>query len=337
VAVNSLKRKISSSNLLYKDITSFRKFGVELEVSNNISKKKLKEVLEEYESDYSLKKKKVIATLGKEGWAQTRKNNYWHIKFDRTCGDQGKFIDHGWEIASYIGQGINDIFHIARLARFLKNRGVYVNKNCGLHIHVDVSDFNVKNMGILLSRWLKIEDHLFSIVGPSRRYSPYCVPLRNKIDENKIFYNEHIPEFVWEFLKPKNLKIHNNPYKKVSLNTVGFAVYEINKTYDRSTVELRLPECLLNEIHVRNWIKIILNFVDTCRKEYFGPENLNSCNNIKEILYYLGLLENDEFLILSPDLLASKLWFLEKIAHSGTAKISIKKQAKKYFNYITNI
>ena len=88
------------SQFTYQEFPEKRRFGVEIEVSNNISKKDLGNVIEEYETIYlsPLKKRKraVKVTTGVEGWAQTKKNTYWHVKFDRTCGPRGKNFDHGW-------------------------------------------------------------------------------------------------------------------------------------------------------------------------------------------------------------------------------------------------
>lgn len=108
--------------VIYKDFPQKRRFGVELEVSNNLTKSDIGKAITEFEGIYGLNKA-VKMTSGLEGWAQTECNDYWHVKFDRTCGPFGKSIDHGWEVASYIGEGSADIRHIARAARFLKNFG----------------------------------------------------------------------------------------------------------------------------------------------------------------------------------------------------------------------
>lgn len=248
--------------IIYQEFPNQRRFGVELEVSNNLSKQQLGKIVTDYEDIYSFKSRVVKATSGVEGWAQTKDNNYWHVKFDRTCGFLGKKFDNGWEIASYIGNGHDDVVHISRLSRFLSNAGATVNLNCGLHVHVEVKDFDESMMGILLARWLKIENILFKICHISRKNNEYCLPIRNRIGIKNEWYDRFDPKKVWNKLSPRDLSIHNNYDKKVTLNTIGFAIAKINKQTTRNTVELRLPECLLDENHVKNWIRLIVNFVN---------------------------------------------------------------------------
>jgi len=319
--------------ILYQEFPNQRRFGVELEVSNNISKQEIGVIINEYEFFYSLNRKNVRVTAGPEGWAQTRDNDYWHVKFDRTCGPLGKKIDHGWEIASYIGSNIEDVNHISRLARFLKNAGAEVNLNCALHVHVEVKDFNEHKMGILLSMWLKIENFLLMACHPSRFNNQYCMPIRRKLGRCSNWYDPECPEQVWKNLRPCNLNIHNNHDKRETLNTVGFATATCNPFFTRNTVELRLPECMLDEFHVKNWIRLIVNFVECSNKKMSAPKDLKPAKNIKEALNYLGLSGEEEFLILCPDLVSTKAWFLRKIIKNSQSK-KIINQSEKHLDLI---
>jgi len=324
--------------IIFREFPSQRRFGVELEVSNNLSKKQIGKIVNEYESIYNDNKKFVKVTSGQEGWAQTKDNNYWHVKFDRTCGETGGFFDNGWEIASFIGSGHQDADHISRLARFLNNAGAQVNLNCGLHIHVEVSDFTEADMGILLSRWLKIEDFLISICHPSRKNNKYCLPLRKRINKTFIYFEQFVknPIDVWNYFKPFDLNIHNNKEKRVTLNTIGFATSLIVPSFSRKTIELRLPECILDENHVKNWLRFIVNFVEVCKNKNDLPLTFNSATNLSEILIYLGLGEEQEFPILDQDLISTKLWFLRQILNKSQNK-KIIKEAQKLVEFITLI
>lgn len=322
--------------LCYKDFPTKRRFGVELEVSNNFSKQIIGDIVNEFEFLYSEKRKQVRITTGSEGWAQTKNNSYWHVKFDRTCGPFGKNIDNGWEIASYIGCGAKDAEHISRLARFLDAAGVETNLNCGLHIHTEVSDFDENSMGILLARWLKIEHILTSICHPSRKDNEYCFPLRRKVFGWKDWYDHKNPSSLWFRICPCNLNIHNNIEKRFTLNTVGFAIGFSNPYYNRNTVELRLPECVLQEKHVKNWTRLIVQFVESSKNTSLAPVDLNPSQDLKNILKFLGLFGEEEFTIFSPELFNTKAWFLQKIIDVSENKKLIK-QAKKYLSFITTV
>ena len=320
--------------IAYKEFPSFRRFGVELEVSNNLSKQRIGKVLKKFESN-SENSREVIITPGLEGWAQTKNNDYWHVKFDRTCGPLGKNLDYGWEIASFIGNGINDINHISRLARELDAAGSEVNLNCGFHVHVEVKDYTTYDMGILLARWMKIEDLLFSICDKSRSNNEYCTSIRRIFRKNWASYLKD-PEYLWDILRPYDLGDHNNHSKKVTLNTVGFATQLSIKSFSRNTVELRMPECLLDETHVKNWIRLIVNFVDFSKNNPKMPDDFESCYSIEEFLVNLGLSGEKDLFIVDHDLFMTKIWLLKKIISCSKNELMIS-QAKKLLEFVSGI
>lgn len=319
-----------------KEFSSSRRFGVELEVSNNLTKIQIGLEMAEFEKLYGTNVRHVKVTSGSEGWSQTKENDYWHIKFDRTCGPLGRRWDSGWEIASFIACGINDANHIARAARFLSSRGAQTNLNCGLHIHVETKDFSKMQMGILLARWLKIEHILFSICNPVRSKSVFCRSLRERYYNNPTIIHHHyqdfLPEVLWLQLMPTSLEPHDNPERGFALNTVGFAKAQVDSDWSRNTVELRMPECRLEENYVRNWIKLIVNFVDVAATAS-APPDINKVTSVDELLFYLGLTGSNEFVVYDPDLANLKVWLLERI--SSETKLSIISEAKKRLGSIS--
>lgn len=312
-----------------------RRFGVEIEVSNNLSKQDLGNILVDFEN-FFCGTRSVKVTTGSEGWAQTKQNNYWHVKFDRTCGPKGKNFDHGWEIASYIASGLKDVVHIANLADYLNIKGAETNPNCGFHVHVEVKDHSSTDIGRLLARWLKIEHVLLSICHSSRVDNPYCIPLRSKFVENHEVYSSDDLQKFWDLMRPKDFGVHGNYDKRVTLNTVGFATHEISPLFTRCTVELRLPECRLDNQHVRHWTSFIVNLVESSKRSMSAPVDLSPSRDINDILMYAGLSGENDFSIFDPDLLSTKVWFLKKIIRNSN-DFTLVDQALKHLEFVTLI
>jgi hypothetical protein len=311
----------------YRELPSKRRFGVELEVTNTCSKDVIGMSVSGYEVLHG-SKKDVVVTKGKGrgGWAETRRNDdFWHVKYDSTCGPLGKYNDSGWEIASYIGCGHNHVKSISGIADWLANAGLKTNRNCGLHIHADASDLTNSQVGSLMARWIKIESYLFGICSKRRSKSIYCKPLKEKYREMVGFgyeYDPHNTARFWSFMSPRNFNTHNNDEKKCALNFVGYAYGQIMSNYDKSTIELRLPECILETDHVLNWVRLFLNFIDSC-KDYPepGPSDLLETTDIKEVLRCIGLQEKEGFFILDQNLLETKKWFLKKLARNKETSV----------------
>ncbi len=151
------------------------------------------------------------------------------------------------------------------------------------------------------------------------------------------FYHSELPEQFWYDMMPTNTSTHNNNEKKFSLNTVGYAVRMMHPLYDRSTVELRLPECLLDKDHVKNWIVLFVNFVETCSHSIFAPQNTDRCENIQDVLDVLGLgkTPNGTFQILDHELFGAKTWFLKKLISHADG--SLKEQAQEHLEFISRL
>ncbi len=319
-------------HIKFREMSNQRRFGIELELSNNLSKITIGQILSEFEEKYSYKNQHSIKiTAGSQGWSQTNKNDYWHVKYDSTCGPLGKNIDFGWEIASYIANGIDDVNHISKVANYLKENGAQTNYNCGFHIHIETTDYDSRSMGILLATWLKIEHIMLAICHETRRNNMYCQPLLKRCDEIEAKYDSSNPASFWMQIAPTDLGTRDNLDKRFTLNTIGFRIAQLQRLYSRNTVELRLPECKLEDNHLKNWIKLIVNFVDFC-VDLQPPENIDPTNSIDSTLFYLGLYDDNNFMICDPEL--QELWFLEKLSKSNQF---LSNQAKRRLEFIKKI
>jgi len=284
-----------------------RGFGVELESHPLVSSERIAEVIKDNSS------KKVFVT----GWRQSFKNCYWHVKTDSTCGGGEK---HGWEIVSYKGSGERDVLHIAKVAGALGDAGLACGADCGLHVHVDMSDFVAAQVGVMLARWIKAEKLMMESVPRFRSYSGHCRSIRHKISPKNISY---CPVTLWESMKPTSFFLHGNKQKKVTMNLVNYATcvaYESNlvkkDSYcdsSRKTVEFRFPEGTFCSDDVANWVRLFVAFVESC-KDSMMPQNLLSARDSHEFFEILGLCGS------SSVVSGLKCWLAERIVKNSTSK-----------------
>lgn len=308
-----------------REFPSCRRFGVELEVAANISKQDIAKELIFFERHQGANRE-VKCTPGEKGWAETCRNSYWHVKYDSTCGFLGKNKDHGWEVASFIASGADDLDSIANASAYLSSRNVVTTCNAGLHVHVDVQDIDMWRMGCLLARWIKVE-WLMMAICPRRRWNNrYCRSLLTRSEILGVNYSKTNPADFCFGLSPKNYATHDNDEKKYTLNILGWYIGRIVPDYARQTIELRLPECSLDREHITNWVTIFMNFVD---RETSPPNDLSLAGSVAESLELLSLQGNQEFLILDQKILNAKLWFLRKIKNSDAVGTRWREEARK--------
>lgn len=287
----------------YRRFVSKRRFGVELEVSNTRDREFISQVLHK-----ASPKKEVRVT----DWAQSNGNGYWHVKWDATCGPKGRPHDNGWEVASYISSGFKDVVHIAQVANALRQAGVEITQNCGLHIHADIQEFTSQQAATLVARWIKLERTIIQAVPPFRTKSKYC-RLLSDIASKKIDFKHHYEaaEF-WRLVRPTNYGVHDNNQKKVALNMVNYAATQAGYQH-RSTVELRLPEGTLFGSDVRNWVRCFVNFVDLAATAPMPVDLVPGPDPIEELMQFFGLEDGNAFYILSRGLYEAKVWLLKRL------------------------
>lgn len=296
--------------LTFKTTPHTRKFGIELEVTPNFTKNEIGMLLEDFELFYG-QGRPVRVQPGFQGWADTHANDYWHVKYDSTCGPLGAGHDFGWEVASYIGRSEGDLERMAGAAEGLHRAGLKTNQNCGFHIHIDVADFSPTQIGILIAHWLRIEFCIISACPRHRLQNIYCQLLNFRRLTQGAAYNPLNPLNFWEQMAPLNLNTHRNYDKRYTLNLIGYRIGQEKPYYSRQTAEFRFPACMLDDNHVKNWVRLLLCFVDSVKRAK-APDELKT-TSVDEALQIIGLKGTDKFILLDEKLSDTKKWFLKNI------------------------
>lgn len=295
----SRKRNIA---VHYRKFAANRQFGVELEVSNTVSKARLRKIIQAV----SHRDVKVM------DWGASNNNRCWEIKEDASCGPHGLDGPRGFEIASYVGSGISDILHIAKVADALRLNRVEVTPYCGMHIHVDASDLTIRQVGTIVAYWLKIERIMAMALPKRRRNNEFCRFMQQRC---KFLVNRDArrsAEEIWDLYKPCDLTEHDNFDRRTTLNLVNYARSLWYKWVQRKTLELRWPEGTVDGVEVKNWLRLFLHFIETV-KDIEMPRNTLPAD-LEEALAILGLYqEGDNFYILSEGLMETKTWLLNRI------------------------
>lgn len=292
------------NSVKYKKFTAKRHFGLELEVGKEISISRIQEVIAS-NSFVPVKTGFYRATLN---------NSYWEVKHDGSCGknvDKYGINEGGYEIVSYKGYSIKDLTHICKIGQKVKQAGCIVNKNCGMHLHVDVSDFTVSQMGVMIANWLCIEKVLLQAVPSVRKNNKFCNPMQNLRPKLKETIANGLQ--VWNHYKPYTSKLHDNFDRRCAMNIVNFYRSINLKSFKRCTVEFRFPEGTLVPQTIKNWGRILINFVNKMANQKLIISSIKNYT-LSETLEILGLSGNsEEFHILSPGLHESKIWLLKRI------------------------
>lgn len=298
-------------------------FGVEYELSNNLSREELKDLLNDFYDFSSWDRREIRVT----DYSQTDSNDYWHIKHDSTFGPIGKYFDNGWEIASFIGRGYTDLEHVTSAMEHLRRYGAIVNDNCGLHIHLAVPNVSEIQVGIILAYWIKIEKILSDMVPDRRRNSIHCKLLRDSVFLQK----NYTPIGLWQVLKPTNFAVYDNAQRRFSLNSMNYAQCLVDPFCTRTTLEFRLPEGTLSKFNVLNWFYLFQEIINRS-KNLPMPTTLRSFT-VKQFLDFFGFHSEPTGRASFDNFRAEFfIWFLGRLILNSKREKTIE-EAKKYIQF----
>lgn len=197
-----------------------------------------------------------IETMGEEGLTNKQKLKGWSSDYD------GSLSNNGVEFRTPILKGYKGFLEIKRMCRILKNSEYYINSECGLHIHLGITETernDIKFINKIITAYKKIEPIIFSMLPKSRENNNYC----KRIDGaflTKSMAHRKINGLKEDYYKVKMFKNYEQSHH-FDKRYYGLNIHSI---WFRGTLELRYHSGTINPTKIINWIKInqaILNFL----------------------------------------------------------------------------
>jgi len=279
----------------------YRRFGVEIELNTttNIIKDK-KHVPDGSEVVAEIIRKVCNDYIALNGWLHVNNNDSWIIKPDSTCGI---------EINSPILKGGFDLAKLCKVVENLaKHPEIRADERCSFHVHVNLEDLDEQQIGAVLAWWIKCEAVFFDSV-PLQRKCHRHAQLIGMCDR----FESHIANYPADYIIDalSDVKYH-------SAN-----VYHMRQKR-RKSAEFRIAgnEFCLNPIFVKNWIRLLLHFVE-CGLERGMPPRVRQGDpwtglfwlSPKEVFQFLKFNDNN---LISPGLKQTKHWFLKQLRRNVT-------------------
>ena len=232
-----------------------RRFGIEMEFSTNKSS---------YEIATALATKGLeIQNVGGYGHSS---GHLWELKTDSSASHPNH--GRGYELASRIlegDQGLKEVDWYAKALNNLRNEHDFkVNRQCGIHLHVDVSDFTEQQFRNLIRLVMYFEPVIFGINPPSRKGNRYCKAIQGqqRFEELAGMHGDLTPEQV-----------------RQSLEVVARDRYfglNVTKYMTQGRIEFRYGAASLNPKKILGWVSVLLAIVEKAKSMTrcrFEPNN----------------------------------------------------------------
>lgn len=234
-----------------------RKFGFELEYDTNWDdlEKVIRDIIRKYYGPYRIYCKNDIY--------ETINNKRWHLKTDSGVAS---------EICSPISI-VTDLDKIYSVIDDLNhNCNLKPTKDCGFHVHIDVSDINKYH---LVAYWISVERTINNLFPQYRIGNDTCsryIKFNNKRSKKDVakLYRKYKGDF-------------DDRWRALNLSN-----YE-----DRGTAEIRLAESTANPEDVYCWVSFCINLIDYFASiEEEDPIDIMASDlkiNINDLIYNLNL------------------------------------------------
>ena len=149
------------------DFSFTRKFGVEIE-AYNCARQTLADMLAEAG---------IVAELA----SRSHTSHCWKLTTDGSLDGNNTF-----ELVSPVLEGEGGLAELEKVCWVLETLNVKINGSCGLHVHMDASDFNITTWQNLLLSYKHAEAEIDRFMPNSRRgdENHFCGSLRRFSDEN---------------------------------------------------------------------------------------------------------------------------------------------------------
>lgn len=199
-----------------------RRFGVEIEFVNN--RYGMREI--------ATKITEAGIVCCAEGYNHTTRA-WWKIVTDSSCG---------FELVSPPLSGVEGLKQIETVCKILADCGSNVNKNCGLHVHHNASDFTVDTFKNLFNLYVRFERVIDSMMPESRRANKnqYCRSVYRFSDRNTLLSKIKDCSTVTELEQI----YHFNRYYKLNLEAY----------VKHGTIEFRHHSGTLDATKIINWV-----------------------------------------------------------------------------------
>lgn len=210
------------------NVALMRRFGLELEFTKRSNREFLYYIITK-----SCPNDKVLIT----SWQKNIDNEEWICKTDSSCG---------YEVATPVFSTRNDLEKLRRVVDSLNENGAKVDKNCGIHVHVECRDLNAHKLLRLVSYWLKSEKIITSMFPDYRKESKFCCPLSDDLPLLAELKSCTPLKIISVFSKKRNRSMN------------------IKHCRTRGTIEFRLMEGNLQSENIVNWTLFCLDFYKSC-------------------------------------------------------------------------
>lgn len=192
----------------------------------------------------------------------------WEVKYDSSCGSRGWGLETVSPALSLDADG--ECEELRKGCDALMALQPKITRRCGLHVHVDVSDFTWKEVQKLMAMWARYEPFFFSMVPQSRRGNTFCEPLRAETWADA--YRVDNDPSQYRYPASRALKATTrSEFERLSTNLGKYRTLRVGDLWAlNGRVEFRMHSGTVSYTKIRQWLRLVLSLVGRVKTSSMG-------------------------------------------------------------------
>lgn len=233
-----------------------QRFGIEIELTG-ITREEAAKVIANYfgtESNFA-------GTYYETYEAADRLGRIWKATYDSSITAQkkvrGRIETAGDTYKTEIVSPIltyKDISDLQKIIRQLRHKGAFVNEKCGIHIHVDASNYTPQTLRNIVNIIASKEDILYKALKIDPRRLSYCKKINEQLIET---INQKKPKTM-EQLKDIWYAEDPNSSRTKHYNSTRYHGLNLHATFTKGTVEFRIFNSTTHAGEIKAYIQFCL-------------------------------------------------------------------------------
>lgn len=190
--------------------------------------------------------------------SSTRSGRVWEVKYDASAG---------YEVVSpaLVLDGDGECDELRNGCEAVMAERPKITQQCGLHVHVDVSDFNWKEVQKLLALWSRYEPFFFSLVPQSRKNNIYCQEMRGQT-----WAEAHRNDMISFSAKPALTATNRRDFERSCRSLGKYRTLRMNMWALNGRVEFRMHSGTVDYKKIKQWLRLVLSLVGRVKTSSMG-------------------------------------------------------------------
>lgn len=227
-----------------------------------------------------------------EGYNHDDHDSHWKMVRDSSCG---------FELVSPVLSGESGLRQIETVCDALKQVGAKVDRNCGLHVHVDARNLDEKDVAKVFIAYSRYEPLFDALLPVSRRdnLNRFCQSIKNAVHYAADYASDYRRIYRQQY---------GTRYLKVNLESLIV----------HGSIEFRQHSGTIDADKINNWVVLMVGFVEEVIKYRMATKQPVMTLASFKTLFGIKSNSEDNRIAILADYLTKRLWDMSKLRPSQT-------------------